>query len=152
MYVRSPCLSRKFLACQSCGAENHPNSRTCPSCGNACKRKRGRPRGGVGDKSQGVKPVEVNRPEDETVRPQRSIQPPVGCSSADPLRSVTVVSNDRSLVLNSLCQQSLVRNRGRPAKTTSTKPCPSCGEQNSLLNSVCDHCQQSLMCKRGRPE
>ena len=55
--------------------------------------------GGVGDKSRGVKPVEVNRPEDETVRPQRSIQPPVGCSSADPLRSVTVVSNDRSLVL-----------------------------------------------------
>ena len=83
---------------------------------------------------------------------QVSIFRVLSCSSADPLRSVTVVSNDRSLVLNSLCQQSLVRNRGRPAKTTSTKPCPSCGEQNSLLNSVCDHCQQSLMCKRGRPE
>ena len=148
----------KKIACVSCGAKNHPNCRTCPSCGNACKRKRGRPRGEVGDTSRGVKPVEVNRSESETVRPQHSTQPPVGCNSAsvsdpaDPYRSVT--DDPSHILLNSQCQQSLVRKRGRPTKTSdeySTKPCPSCGEQNSLLNSVCDHCQQSLVCKRGRP-
>ena len=140
----------KKVLCVSCGAENHPNSRTCSSCGNAYNRKKGR--GGVG--GRGVKPVKVNRPEGETLRPQRSIQPLIGCSSindtANPHRSVTVVADDPS---PNPSQPSLVCKRGRPAKTSNgyTEPCPTCGEQNSLLNADYDHCQQSLMRKRGRP-
>ena len=142
----------KKVPCVSCGAENHPNSRTCSSCGNVCKRKRGRPRGGVGGRNRGVNPVKVNRPEGEILSPQRSTQPLVGCSSvndtANPHRSVTVVADDPSP-----SQPSLVCKRGRPAKTSNgyTEPCPNCGEQNSVLNTHCDHCQQSLVRKRGRP-
>ena len=148
----------KKVPCVSCGAENHPNCCTCrSSCGNACKRMRGRPRGEVGGGSRGVKPVEVNRSEGETVRPleSRTVSWPTKTNLTKPCPSC----GEQNSLLNSLCdhcQQSLVCKRGRPTKTSneySTKPCPSCGEQNSLLNSLCDHCQQSLVkpCKSGKP-
>ena len=142
----------KNSPCLKCGAMNHPNRRTCPSCGNPCRR-RGRPQGEVVDKSVGVM---VNRSEGESVGPQCLTQPLVGCSSSiidgvgPQHKSVTVVANnDPSYILSN--SRSLVRKRGRPSKTNDTKPCPSCGEQNSLLNSLCDHCHQSLVHKRGRP-
>ena len=127
------------VPCKSCGALNHFNRVRCATCGSICKgKKRGRPRGKVqGNGGSGdVKLSCLGQVKGDRVVPERST-PPLGGS--------TTVK----------CDKGKKRKGDDPPRPLTSsrviKPCPSCGELNSLLYTHCSHCQQSLAPKRGRP-